>query len=154
MFRISKFNDQLGEENIKNSILLLKAVLLKNDFNMVSTELALISKDVPNYKVNEKIIMEPGFKSTLFYYYSNRLNFYPQTKNIIIMDIYEDNLNFNQINSLSSNEFYWVLAQNKTEVNKNLQSWIDKQEIFYKIRFGSDDYIYKIRPAKQELSNI
>ena len=70
------------------------------------------------------------------------------------MDIYEDNLNFNQINSLSSNEFYWVLAQNKTEVNKNLQSWIDKQEIFYKIRFGSDDYIYKIRPAKQELSNI
>ena len=34
LFRISKFNDQLGEENIKNSILLLKAVLLRNDFNM------------------------------------------------------------------------------------------------------------------------
>ncbi len=28
---------------------------LKNDFNMVSTELALISKDVPNYKVNEML---------------------------------------------------------------------------------------------------
>lgn len=120
----------------------------------ISQSRKMISTLQANYKVNEKIIMEPGFKSTLFYYYSNRLNFYPETKNIIIMDIYGDNLNFNQINSLSSNEFYWVLAQNKTEVNKNLQSWIDKQEIFYKIRFGFDDYIYKIRPAKQELPNI
>ena len=34
LFGISKFNNQLGEENIKNSILLLKAVLLRNDFNM------------------------------------------------------------------------------------------------------------------------
>lgn len=34
LYRISKFNNQLGEGNIKNSILLLKAVLLRNDFNM------------------------------------------------------------------------------------------------------------------------
>lgn len=34
LFGISKFNNQLGGENIKNSILLLKAVLLRNDFNM------------------------------------------------------------------------------------------------------------------------
>ena len=31
----------------------------------------MISTLQANYKVNEKIIMEPGFKSTLFYYYSN-----------------------------------------------------------------------------------
>lgn len=48
LFGISKFNNQLGEENIKNSILLLKAVLLRNDFNMY------FYKDGKQYRKNSK----------------------------------------------------------------------------------------------------